>query len=282
MIQINLLDQAQARGRTRPARQRKSTGGGGSTFGTLVVLLTVALVLAGNAGLGWTLYRKVATAAEEPAALRRQIKQVEDKIAQTAGASEQVKAFEEVLNNQREVLRTLDPEDRILWSEKLNMLAALIPRDVFLSDIEIVEVVELVETEESIRQRQAWQKLDAKKRGPEPAVVQRPVIHYDVRLEGLATGRDSVAQFDNVLAFHRAMTSYEMTTPTGEKRRFMDGFVDNVDFNLIEATTYEGAPVNKFIFKLRTVNQGEQPRETPATDVAAGNEANPTQVANAR
>jgi hypothetical protein len=271
MIQINLLDPTQARSRTRPAGgARKATGGGGgSAFGALLVMLTVALMVVLNVGVGWTFYCNVNKAGDEARRLRTEIKSVEDEIAKHKGDSDEVAQFEQVLRNQKEVLSTLDPPDRVLWCEKINMLSALVPRDVFLSDVEIKEVVKMVATEASRKAHAKWEELPKNKRGAEPEVVLHPVIHYDVTITGLATGRDSVEQFDNVLAFHKAMTGYQAANAQGGAIRFMDGFVDNVDFGLIEATTYEGVPVNKFVFKLRTESQGgEAPAAKTPTSLA--------------
>jgi Tfp pilus assembly protein PilN len=271
MIRINLLD-SPTQNRARPT----GSGAAGQPLGTLVIVLTVALMLGVNGIVGGTLFQKVDRAGDEARHLRAEIKKVENQIAQHYETSDQVRQFQEVLGNQKEVLRTLDPPDRILWCEKINMLAALIPKDVFLSDIEVSEVVEMVETEQSRQAHQKWESTDKRQRGQEPETVKKPVIHYEIALTGLATGRDSVEQFDNVLAFHRAMTNYQVAAAPGKAHRFMDGFVSNVDFGSIEATTYEGAPVNKFVFKLRTLSQGEDNLKNDAKNVAAtGSEERP-------
>src|SRR5690606_36431461 len=146
------------------------------------------------------------------------------------GQAEQVRKFREVVNNQMDVLRSLDPPDRILWSEKLNMLAGLIPPDVFLDEVKVVERVDLVETEQSKAAREAWRKNDNSKKGPEPKIVYRPVISYNLFITGLALGDNHVEQFNNVMAFHKAMIDHEEPARGGETRRFMDGFRDEIQF----------------------------------------------------
>jgi cytochrome b len=266
MIRINLLDASQAKGR-RGARARAATGGG-NPAGALVVAVAVVLTLVIDGGVGWTLYQRVTRAGEHARQLSADIRAIDAKIAERSQSSEQTLRYQQVLNNQKEVLRTLDPDDRILWCEKLNMLAALVPQNVFLTDIDVSEVVDMVENTLLRQAHERWLTLDQKKRGAEPEVIKKPVIHYDMTLTGLAIGHDSAEQFANVMAFHRAITTYRAPAGAdGKTRRFMDGFDPTVNFGSIEATTYEDASVNKFVFKLRTLNQGEDAAAAPAPAV---------------
>lgn len=276
MIQINLLDQTQSRGRSRRAGAAKSGGGSSSGIGGVVVAIVALGMVALNGGVAWTCYKTVHDAGEDARVAKGKLKTIEDQIAATYQSSEQIRTFEQVVNNQKEVLETLDPPDRVLWCEKINMLANLIPTKVFVSKIEVVEAVEMIETKESIEARKKWEAEDKEKRGPEPEAVKRPVIHYDIAVTGLATGESNVEQFDNVMAFHKAIISHEWTDDYGAKHRFMDGFVDNVDFGVIEATNYDGVPVNQFVFKLRTLNQGGEDKKPSVEDTKAVASAEPT------
>ena len=173
MIQINLLDQSQAKNRTRRARVGGGGGANGST-GNLIVAVAALAMLALNGGVAWTAFQKVYSAGDEARNLSRKIRTVENQIAKSYQSSQQIRDFEEVVNNQKEVLRTLDPPDRILWCEKINMLANLIPSNVFVSQIDINEVVVMVETDQSRLQLvvtlddvvavDAWSRRSAKER----------------------------------------------------------------------------------------------------------------------
>src|SRR5690606_10492980 len=140
---------------------------------------------------------------------------------------------------------------------KINMLANLVPANVFLTEVKVQEQVEMVETEASRLAREKWENTDKKDRGEQPEAVRRPVIHYDLTISGMAPGRDSTQMFDNALEFHRAMIAPQMVDTDGLTRRFMDGFVNNLDVGSIEADVHEGQRVNKFVFKLRTEDVGE-------------------------
>jgi hypothetical protein len=181
--------------------------------------------------------------------------------------ADQIKQYREIVANQMDVLRSLDPPDRILWCEKINMLANLIPQNVFLAEVKIQENVKMVETEQSKAAREKWEKSKNKEKIKEPPMVQKPVINYDVHLTGLGLGKDNVEQMQNVTAFHRAITEYTETDEKGT-RHFMDGFANNIEFESVEATVYEGTPVNKFIFKLTTKPMGEDSSAKATRQVA--------------
>jgi hypothetical protein len=161
----------------------------------------------------------------------------------------------EVLNNQWELLQALDPPDRILWAEKLDMLANLMPANVFLTDIVVHENLVEVETESSIRARRKWEAND--KKGPRPPVRKKPIITYVLNIKGLATGSDNVEQFDNVLKFHQALVNHQYVDDKDVKRRFMEGFNPNIEFESVRATLYQGFPVNEFSFRMRTIPSGQ-------------------------
>ena len=79
---------------------------------------------------------------------------------------------------------------------------------------------------------------------------------------GVALGDDNVQQFDNVMKFQKAMTNYRRKLPDGGEARFMDGFINNVEFENIMAVHYHSVPANLFTFKLTTRAWGTE--ENPA------------------
>lgn len=245
MIQINLLPDS-TKAKSKPKKRSSSSI---STGGPIIVLF--ALVAFGGVGaLGFASWNSVHKVKANFLKLRAEKQAVEKEVDQFSSKAKEIKRLRQLFTNQWEVLQSLDPPDRILWAEKVNMLAELMPTDVFLTKVELEENVVEVEIESSIQARQAWEK--GGKKGDKPEVVKKPVITYDFTLTGLATGDDNVEQFDNVIKFHDALVSAESTNARGETRRFMDRFDPNVEFETVEAVLYEGVPVNKFIFKLRT------------------------------
>jgi hypothetical protein len=268
MIQINLLDQTgskAARTSTAPlvAGGPRSNGNGGGLGAMLVPVFILAMLLV-NGGLGWMAWQNVSASNRQYAEVQLAQRKVKTEISKKMDQAEQIKKYREVVANQMDVLKSLDPSDRILWCEKLNMLSDLVPQNVFLAEVKINEDVKMVETAQSKAAREKWEQSKDKTKLKEPPMVQKPVISYIVRLTGLALGKDNVEQMQNVTAFHRAITEFAEKDTRGAAHRFMDGFNNNIEFESVEATTYEGTPVNKFIFKLTTKPMGEDSPKTAA------------------
>lgn len=266
MIKINLL----------PQNSQKGLGGSkGATVnrGAMLVVLLALLMAALNGGALWMALSCIWTAKAELAGVQSKLDLVNEQIQKRMTEAEQVKKFRDVVKNQMDVLQSLDPPERMLWCEKLNMLSNLIPADVFISEINVTEQVEMVETEASKAARLKWEKAE-KKVGTEPAPVKRPLISYLMKVTGVALGRDNVEQFNNVMKFHKAMTTYSIKDAQGRERKFMDGFDPNINLGSIEATVSEGEAVNQFTFTLRTKTMGEEkkPEAGQSPQVAAAGE----------
>lgn len=269
MIQINLLPQNSSRGRSSGGQAAVARSGGGMG----IVWAMAVLVLLIDGGAGYLAFRQVTQATSKYMTVLSEYDMVKKQVDERMSKAEEVRQFREVVNNQMDVLRSLDPPDRILWSEKLNMLANLMPPNVFISEVEVKEYVTMVETAQSKAARERYKKALANKKEneatpKEPPVVNKPVIHYVMHITGLSLGENNDEQLNNVTKFHKAIINYERVDGKGEKRRFMDGFTSNIEFESIVATEYEGTPVNKFIFKLTTKPMGIEEPKKPAAQTA--------------
>lgn len=274
MIQINLLQEtgrkASSRKKSGAAAVRRPGGGGPSPL--FLLTLVAALLLNGLAGYYY--YNQISAARIEYEDAKASRDKYKREIEQNLSKAEEVRKFREVVENQMDVLRTLDPPERILWCEKLNMISNLMPPNVFLSDLEVTEQVEMVETEESRAAHAAWEKTPPEKRGKEPAIVKKPILNYVLRLTGLALGADNVEQMNNIMKLHNALMTHEAKDPMGQRRRFMDGFQETIEFGTIEATNHEGEPVNRFQLTLISHKMGGAapkagPKPEAATQIAA-------------
>ncbi|MCL5270632.1 MAG: hypothetical protein M1457_08815, partial [bacterium] len=243
MIQINLLDQNTQRGKGRakapaamtPAMGGEKTGQGGGPLVLIVALIMVAL----NGYVGWCVYAKVAQSRAGLSDLRKNAKATQAKIDSQLKEADQWRHYREVVLNQMDVLRSLDPPNRILWSEKVNMLANLMPSEIFLDRIEVVEETKMVQTEQSKEAHKKWENaLDKETRGPEPEKVEKPIITYKMSLTGLATGSDNVQQARNMLKLQDALRNYSVVDQNGQTRRFMDGFLPDIDYGQVKTTLY--------------------------------------------
>lgn len=266
MIKINLLPQNMTKGGAAAGPNKASRPM------TLVILAGV-IMAAINGLAGWMAFNCVITAKEDADRIQVKYDKVDKQIKDRMQEADLVRKYREVVKNQMDVLKSLDPPDRLLWCEKLNMLSNLMPTDVFVSEITVLEHVEMVETEASKAAHVKWERVD-KKKGPEPTAVKKPLITYDMKLTGLALGRDSTEQLNNVIKFNNALTTYRMTDAQGKERRFMDGFDPTIGMGAITTTVYEGTPVDQFIFMLKTKAIGTEEQKKPEA-------AAPTKVAQA-
>lgn len=265
MIEINLLPENERKGRKkRSAGALLSAPVGGEKYAVIGAGVLVALIVV---VLGFGSVSKVATAKSNFDRLQAEKKGLDKEVSELSGKAQEIREMREVLNNQWEILQSLDPVDRILWCEKIEMLANLMPPDVFLTEINVDETVKEIELESSIAAREKWEKDG--RQGPKPQVVKKPIITYSLLLKGLTTGSSNVEQFDNVIKFHDALINHEVKHASGKNRRFMDNFDPNIEFETVRATLYEDVPVNEFIFKLRTLPS--TPAANPETlNTAAG------------
>lgn len=259
MIQINLLPGTENKGKAKGKGPVKEGPSGGAFEGFLILMFGLVVFSAVGAA-GYTSWSSVHEEKVKFERLDAQKKAVDKEVSTLSPQAKEIAHMRDVFNSQWEVLQSLDPPNRILWCEKINMLANLIPSDVFLTKLDLTEQVVDVETQASIDARTKWE--SAGKKGEKPPVAKRPVISYTLRLTGIATGADNVEQFDNVIKFHDALIANESVDAKGAKHHFMDNFDPNISFETVQANLYEGQPVNQFTFRLQTKAIGGDPNAT--------------------
>jgi hypothetical protein len=171
---------------------------------------------------------------------------VQGKIDGLEGEYQALKYIKMLVANQIEILNSLNPTNRLLWSEKLNMLADLIPPNVYITDLLMTESINNVETLESQQRRVEWEK--AGKKGTAPSVVKKPVIKQSLRITGITFAENSEKRLQLVLDFLNALQEYSYRTASGETRHFMENFDDFVKIVNIPTVVVQGVEVNQFIF----------------------------------
>ncbi len=260
MIQINLLPEAE--GRARRARPARAAAPGGALATAVVVAAGVAVAaVIGGVFYQWSwLPRVEAQKALKEAEDERT--RVQTQINRLSPEASEIREARARLDQQLEILNALDPPQRVLWSQKFNMLAHLIPAEVFLNRMELTEQVVEVETEDSKRRRREWEEA-GRPRDRRPVVVKKPVVTYTLRVNGLASGADNVEQLNNMMKFHDALQAYEDESGN----RFIDGFNADIGVDLARASVYEGFNVTEFTFVLKTIPAGAE--ATPARSPAA-------------
>ena len=277
MIKINLLP-PELQGKKGRAKVRTAAFGGISPAvgtalmaGVLVVFLAVWIIV----GYG-LIYSPISKAEAREKDLNAQ-HDAQKKILDGKNAEHKVRLAKwKLMQDQKEILQELKPANRLLWSEKLNMLVNLVPQDVYITGVEVTEKVDLVETVSSKEARDAYTKkkrdsetaLDEKQKaakvrdlGPEPKIIQKPVISQTFIIKAATLIReDGSDRIAKVSEFERNMQQYEMKNAKGEVRRFRDFFEKTqddeqklaVNMGLMEQKLLDGVFVWAFEFTLNT------------------------------
>jgi Tfp pilus assembly protein PilN len=278
MIKINLLP-PELQGKKGRAKARPAVFGGISPAvgtalmaGVLVVLLAAWIIV--GYGLIWSPISKAE--AKESGMNAECDKQKKDLETKKAGYEKDFAEWK-LMQDQKEILQELKPANRLLWSEKLNMLVNLVPQDVYITGVEVTEKVDLVETESSKEARAAYAKkkkesetavLDEKQKaakvralGPEPKMIPKQVISQTLIIKAATLIReDGSDRIAKVSEFERNMQQYEMKNAKGEVRRFKDFFEKTqddeqkmaVNMGLMEQKLLDGVFVWAFEFSVNT------------------------------
>lgn len=232
MIKINLLPPELAAKKAAGAAK----GAPAAPKSPLLVIGVVLLLLYAVGGyMGYLVYssgvesdRKLAQERAKKEKKQKELQRLEKELAAAAADREEIEA-------RYEVAKALNPDNRIYWSEKLNMLAkARMDLAVYVTKLSLNEQVDEVETPESAKRREEWRKK--KPAGvPEPAPIKRPIINQSLTIDAIAYGRDSQEKLNNVIAFQFALRNLKWRRESGEIVRFMDGM--NNDFGQLRQKT---------------------------------------------
>ncbi|OQB22650.1 MAG: hypothetical protein BWY12_00691 [candidate division BRC1 bacterium ADurb.Bin183] len=158
-----------------------------------------------------------------------------------------------MLSNQIEILKSLDPPDRLLWAEKINMMADIVPKGVYLTNIVVTEDLQEVETEESKNARITWEK--GGKKGNAPPSVKKPLVTQTLAISGVTWHEDADQRLQLIMKFHDGMKNYSNRGSNGKTRNFMDNFQDLIGIEGTYEETVAGRPINRFKLILKTKPQ---------------------------
>jgi len=252
MIRINLLPE-ELRGRGRRAGAARPGG-----MSPIIPLIIAALILIDALAFYVVVYRANQTKArteELKAELAAKTKERDERMPEY----QQLVDLREQLKVKEAILRTLDPPDRILWSQKLNMLCYIVHPQVFVTNMRLTENVQLVETQASIERRQQWE-ADPKKTGPAPEPVKVPIITQTLTVTGITTGETNREQLDAFNQFWNDLQAYQTVNNRGETVRFMDGFASTeiVAPGLVFEQVVGGKEVGQFTITLTTVSMSAE------------------------
>ena len=245
MIKINLLPPEMAK--TKRERIRSAAGPSSATPFVAAILIVVYLVVGAFA------YRVINTK-------RLRDKEIKDLNLKRDSLKKDVQdkqeKFKELMDlktlvtNQLEILNALDPPNRLYWSEKMNMIADLVPKGVYLTNITVSEQISETETEASKQRRATWVQSGSKSAAP--PVIKKPVITQTLSISGITWADDPEQRLQLIIRFHDAMKNYSYVGPNNQERHFMDNFASLIRIDPTYVDTVAARAINRFRLILRT------------------------------
>lgn len=247
MIRINLLpEEMRGRGRRGAPVRREGL--------SPMAIAAIALLALLNIVAFYLVFNRAASAKARTKDLQAEIDRKTKERDTRMPEYQQLVDLREQLKVKESILKTLDPPDRILWSQKLNMLCYIVHPQVFITNMKLEEDEKQVETEASIRRRNDWDESKTKT-GPEPQPVMVPIITQTMTVTGITTGESNREQLDAFRKFWESLQSYQTKDNRGQTVRFMDGFAKTevIDPGLVFDQEVAGKQVGQFTITLTTV-----------------------------
>ncbi len=250
MIRINLLP-VEEKKRRRARRTREpglpSAAREGVSFISIIIVV-ICFAIVGT--LGYVIYKQKITSERELQQRKGDIARYKENIQSIQDKYTEIKELLEITTNQIEVLKALDPPNRLLWSEKLNMLAELVPDGIYLTQIQVTEQINEVPTKESQSRHQEWVRKG--KQGPQPQVVKKPIITQNLYLYGISRADTPEDRLRLISSFNEALRTFEWKTRDDTVHSFYEHFSGEIDTRELVVTRVERIPVTKFTFIIRT------------------------------
>lgn len=267
MIKINLLPADSTSGRAQSAR--KSGGPNATPFYLLLVVLYMA---AGAAG--YWVFTTTQEAKRNEDNLTKQRDELKKDVAEKQVEFDLLNLRSQEIEERYAVVEALGPQNRIFWSEKVNMIArARLNLAVYVTKIELQEQIDERETPESVRRREEWKKAkeaNPKLRTPEPQAVKQPVINQTLVIQAIAYGNDSSQRLAQIRHFYENLNALEWTRESGEKARFLDRLASEFAQMPQKLDTVAGVEVLRFGFQIKADPQLDRTTDSTELAVAAG------------
>lgn len=260
MITINLL-QTETRSKAAASIGEPSTSSGG-----VLVAVILVVVFAIPVGLFAYFYSDLASLNSQANELRSERNALRADRDALEEEFESLRDALDTLRNQDRMLQILDPEDRLYWAEKLNILPQYVPDGVFLTRIRVTEQVQEVETPESRAAYEEWERQ--RRRGTRSAAdapqrVMVPVIRQTLELDGVAYVADGSGadRLTRIINFYNSLENDRVELPfSGDEVTFMDNLVSPITYRPFNETTMQDREVTEFRF----VIQSRPPAVPPA------------------
>lgn len=265
MIRINLLPQDTV---------KKSAGFKGPSFsvsGIWPYVLGLCLLYAGSAYAAYWVYRQSDDSKQQVRRAETTRQKKNDELTKKKKEFELLDAISAEIDEKYAVVQGLNPENRIFWSEKLNMLsAARMGLAVYITKLGLDEKVDELETPESIARREAWKREKTHPPGAqEPKPIKRPVINQTLTIDAIAFAPDAPQRLRQIVAFQDSISKLSWIRHNGKKAYFLDGM--NPDFGQLpqRLARVGGVEVLRFGFVIKAEPQTSQTAKPASASATA-------------
>ncbi len=281
MIKINLLPSDMAGRRAGSGAKKKPKGSGAAT----PYVLGLALLFGGATFGGWTLYSRHANSQERLQGVKTKLAKLDAEVKRRNAEYLAQNAEAQEIEEKFVVVQALNPRNRLFWSEKLNQLAlAKTKAAVFLTNIQMDEIIEEQETQESVARRHAYEekqkartkdgKAPSTPAEPPPKVIKIPVIHQTLTVDAIAYGQNSPQRLQQITLFMEALKRLDWIRASGEKTTFLSGFLPEFLVLPHKVARVGEVDVLQFGFKLKAAPQmSDPPKPAPGAPALPGNPA---------
>ncbi|MBX7244204.1 MAG: hypothetical protein K1X53_01825 [Candidatus Sumerlaeaceae bacterium] len=245
MIKINLLpSDSGGKAATGGPRGSMATPGAALFYGL------IATVIVASCAYAWFAFSATQDAMKR---LKAEERRRDDKRKQLVDKEKEFEEFVQRSSDIEEkfaVVQALNPENRLYWSEKINMIAkARLDLAVYVTKLSLTEKIEEKETQESIKRREEWKNRKNKAANEtEPKAIKRPIINQSLLVEGIAYGTDSPSQLRQLVLFNEHLTSMTWTRQNGKTAHFIDNMESEFKPGSMKAVKVGGINVLRFGF----------------------------------
>ncbi len=250
MIEINLLPQDTA-ARTTTIKTPSENQGMVAVVATLVAVYAVIFVSA------FLIYSNLSSVKNKEESLEADNNELKAEIRDLEDEYKELVDALAVAKNQIALLEALDPEERLFWAEKLNILPLLVSDGIYLTSLEVSENVREVETKASREARAQWAK---DKQGPEPPRLTQPIITQTLLMKGVSYVTDGTSdeRLGQIVEYINTLRNDTATVPfSGEDVSFMEHFKPQIPYRDVRGNRLQERDITEFTLTMVSNPMGE-------------------------
>ncbi len=269
MIKVNLLPTDSGK---RASAARRPSGPSPAPFYLLLVLL-----YAGALAAGYYVYNSGAESAKKVRDVTKTRDDLKAEVQRRQAEFEANNLRSQEIEEKYAIVEALGPENRIFWSEKINMIArARLNLAVYVTKIELEEQIDERETPESVRRREEWKKekeKNPKLATPEPQPVKQPIINQTLIINGISYGTSSEQMLRQISQFSQTLKNLHWTRESGEQTSFTERLAKQFDQPTQKADRVAGVDVMRFDLKIKAEPQLDRTMDLEDDEVINPDEA---------